>query len=72
MIILCGMIIKCLVMRLRKEDFAMSNLSKLSKLETAADRREFVLGLTDSNKPNLRSLAAGIISGVLLFKGNKK
>jgi hypothetical protein len=59
-------------MRLRKEDFAMSNLSKLSKLETAADRREFVLGLTDSNKPNLRSLAAGIISGVLLFKGNKK
>jgi hypothetical protein len=45
---------------------------RLAEMQSNADRREFVKGLTDSDKVHLSALAAGFISTRLLLKAFKK
>jgi len=46
--------------------------NRLARMESDADRREFVAGLTGTDKVNLKSLAVGFISTSLLLKAVKK
>jgi hypothetical protein len=46
--------------------------NRLARMESEADRREFVAGLVGSDKVNLKSLAVGFVSTSLLLKAFKK
>ena len=53
-----------------EEDIAMFYLAdRLARMETDADRREFLKGVMGTDSLNVRSLAAGWIATSILLKG---
>lgn len=44
---------------------------RLARLESEADRKEFLAGVTGVGTRNITPLAAGVISATLLLKGKK-
>jgi hypothetical protein len=43
--------------------------NRLARLESEADRREFLAGVTGIDGVSIKSLAAGVVSMALLLKG---